>query len=751
MKKITVFLLFLIAFAQLPAQDYYWVFFKDKASVSFDPYSYFDSKAIARRLQNGLSLYDTTDFPLNEEYKNKTLALAEEYVGETRWFNAVAISASAENITRIEALPFVATVEPILTDLRLASYETDASDFDRPWILDTNDAELLYRQLVVMGGEEFLKNRIDGHGVRIAVFDGGFPGVDKHPCFAHLRESNRIIKTWNFPKKKEDVYGWNSHGTMVLSCIAGKNGNKRLGLATGAEFLLARTEVGPEPKKEEVWWMQAVEWADKNGADVINSSLGYGNSRYNPEEMNSTSLVSRAANMAAAKGMLVCNSMGNEADDKSWKVLITPADADSILSVGGIDPQTMRHIYFSSYGPTADGRMKPNVCAFGQAQVASPRGGFTTVFGTSFSSPLVAGFAACAWQTRPGYTAMQMKSEIERSADKYPYFDYAYGYGIPQAAYFANDKGYKKKTEPTVALRETGDGKIMIEILDFKEKDYLYCHVEGCDGKLKSYWEIGIKSDAHNIKLPDEAVAQGDIIRILYKDYFLETKYEVGKFRDTAPLKNVSWLALKNNSASDVYKRSAFGANSKYYIHPYLAWGFFTPPFDNADYKIKFGKSESLKFGVRFIGNLGKCYRLGAAIEIGSDWYEVRDFMNGEIQGKIKSEHEKVSYLNMEIYQRFKFMSSQLVGIGLYFDTGIYGEWLYSAQHTIKVKDRNVTNITKTKNLADFSRLQWGVRARFGYEIIALYAQYRISDLLTEKKDLPKLEFGLELSIPLSR
>ena len=454
--------------------------------------------------------------------------------------------------------------------------------------------------------------------------------------------------------------------------------------------------------------------------------------------------------MAAAKGMLVCNSMGNEADDKSWKVLITPADADSILSVGGIDPQTMRHIYFSSYGPTADGRMKPNVCAFGQAQVASPRGGFTTVFGTSFSSPLVAGFAACAWQTRPGYTAMQMKSEIERSGDKYPYFDYKYGYGIPQAAYFTNDKGYKKKPEPTVALQEIGDGKIMIKVLDFKEKEFLYCHIEGCDGKLKSYWETEVKSEAQNVKIPDGAVTSGDIIRILYRGYFFETKYESGKFRDTTPQKNISWLVLPQKNASDVYKRRAFGANSKYYIHPYLTLGFFTPPFNNTDYDIKFSKSETFRFGIRFIGNLGKCYRLGAAVEIGSDWYGVRRFMgNNPVQGKIKSEHEKVSYLAMEVYQRFKFMSAQLVGIGLYFDTGIYGEWLYAAQHKMKVKNKNITNTTKTKNLASFSRLQWGVRARLGYEIIALYAQYRISDLLVDKKDFPKLEVGLELAVPL--
>ena len=176
------------------------------------------------------------------------------------------------------------------------------------------------------------------------------------------------------------------HGTMVLSCIAGIKMGKD-GIGYRSRFLLARTEINTEPAKEEVWWMQAVEWADKNGANVINSSLGYGKSRYYVEDMDGKqSLVSKAANMAAAKGMLVCNAMGNEGSDKAWRTLITPADADSVISVGGLNPATDKRIYFSSFGPTADGRLKPNVVAFGTADVAKPRGGYTNAPNFVFQS-----------------------------------------------------------------------------------------------------------------------------------------------------------------------------------------------------------------------------------------------------------------------------------------------------------------------------------------------------------------------------
>ncbi|MBA3283506.1 MAG: S8 family serine peptidase, partial [Nitrosopumilus sp.] len=181
------------------------------------------------------------------------------------------------------------------------------------------------------------------------------------------------------------------------------------------------------------------EWADKNGADIISSSLGYTLPRYETKDMNGrTSIATQAAEMAASKGILVINSAGNEGN-KNWEVIGSPADADNVLAIGAIDPYNDAHINFSSFGPTADGKLKPNVSSLGQAIVAN-KNGYQTQFGTSFSCPLVAGFAACAWQSNPEWTRAEIFTEIEKSGHLYPYYDYAHGYGIPQASYFTGDK-----------------------------------------------------------------------------------------------------------------------------------------------------------------------------------------------------------------------------------------------------------------------------------------------------------------------
>jgi serine protease AprX len=438
-----ILLLFIFLFTSkaVNAQNKYWVFFRDKHGTSFNPYEYFDNKAIERRIKLGLALYDSTDFPVNESYIKAIAEIADSTTYESRWFNAIAVYADKTKIDKIRQLRFIKSVEPIISYPVLA---TNPINYNSE--LDSSAIKLLINQTESMGGQYFREKGIDGKGLRIAVFDAGFLGADKSPVFEHIRRENRIIKTWNFPKKKEFVYSYHPHGAMVLSCIAGIINGKNMGLATGAEFLLARTEVNTEHFFEEENWLAAVEWADKNGADIINSSLGYTNDRYFPEDMNGRkSLASRAAELAARKGILVVNAVGNDGDNK-WHKLGAPADADSIITVGGIDPKTNYHIYYSSYGPTADKRLKPNVCAFAHVVTAGPSR-LKVADGTSFACPLVTGFAACAWQTERKLSNMQLLYEIEKSADLYPYFDYAHGYGIPQAQYFINSELRTERSE----------------------------------------------------------------------------------------------------------------------------------------------------------------------------------------------------------------------------------------------------------------------------------------------------------------
>ncbi|MDR0605446.1 MAG: S8 family serine peptidase [Bacteroidales bacterium] len=540
MKKLTIllYIFFCMLFTGYTgfSQQACWVFFTDKNNTSFDPYTYFDAYAIERRVKNNLSLYDTTDFPLTSSYVRKVTALSEEVIGETRWFNALAVFATTENIVKIQSFPFVKEIIPIQTNLTLCSYREMQMGESIPVITDEFDDNLKQLppqdQVSRMDGNVFIKNNIDGQGIRIAVFDAGFSQVNTHVTLEHLRKNNSIVKTWNFCNKKEDVYGYNSHGRMVLSCIAGIKDTQKLGLATGAEFLLAKTEINLEIYKEEVWWMMAAEWADKNGAHIINSSLGYGGDRYQLFDMNGKStLVTRAANMAASKGILVVNSAGNEGTKTRWNYsIIAPADADSILTVGGISPNDTR-VNFSSRGPTADGRLKPNVVAYGHATVAQANNHTGVAAGTSFSSPLIAGFAACAWQTNRNLNNMQLKTEIEHSADLYPYFDYDHGYGVPQASYFFDGK---TATDTNIVCIVETDDTIQVFIdpaidKEFKEKkrypnqNYIYYHIQNEKGGLIKYLVLSPSANEKQnndkymvAQIEKQELKQGYILRIYY-------------------------------------------------------------------------------------------------------------------------------------------------------------------------------------------------------------------------------------------
>ncbi|MBT5528659.1 MAG: S8 family serine peptidase [Cytophagia bacterium] len=493
MRKIILLLVFFSILLNLSAQQKYRVYFKDKAGVEFNPEAYFDQKAIDRRIKHDVSLYDQSDFPLNQNYVGQVREIADAYGFESRWFNFVLVDVSNQKqLDDLRKLDCVAKIEQSIKVEILYTAETEFSD-------EYYDEELMKNQTERFGGSLLKEKELDGTGVRIAIFDGGFPEVNTHPSFTHIINQNRLVATWDFIKNKENVFYGNNHGRMTFACVGGFWKENNIGLATGAEYMLAKTEIGTEPFAEEEYWMAAAEWADKNGADIINSSLGYGHHRYFTNDMDGkTSLVVKAAHMAARKGILVVNSAGNEATD-SWETIITPADGDSVLAVGGIDPDLDYHISFSSYGPTADKRMKPNVSAFGHVVTADKKG-LKEVDGTSFSSPLTAGFAACILQHNPGFTNMDLFYELEKSGHLYPYFDYAHGYGVPQASYFLDAD--KKPIQQTFEFIEEDDKLIVRAILEnYNNKNatnsnhLLYYNMEGEDGILESYYVVEVSQE----------------------------------------------------------------------------------------------------------------------------------------------------------------------------------------------------------------------------------------------------------------
>jgi serine protease AprX len=278
-----------------------------------------------------------------------------------------------------------------------------------------------------------------GEGMHIAIFDAGFPGVEQIPAFQSMIQDNRLLSTFDVVKGGTAVFDTHPHGTWVLSTMAGDQPNTYIGTAPKASYHLVRTEDtrgGTETQVEEAYWLIGAEYADSAGVDVINSSLGYTTfdlpwQDHTYAELNgSTALGTRAADYASATGMLVVNSAGNEGGG-SWRFIGVPADADSVLTVGAVDSLGVR-AGFSSVGPTADGRIKPELaCQGSQTAIIDPNGSVSRGSGTSFSSPVLAGLAAGFWQANPTLKATQVKAFLMQSASQASTPDNLIGYGIP--------------------------------------------------------------------------------------------------------------------------------------------------------------------------------------------------------------------------------------------------------------------------------------------------------------------------------
>ena len=759
MKKLFLFATAIMTVLGLHAQNHYWVMLTDKANTTFDPYSYFDAKAIERYQLNNADLYDISNYPLNSSYVSQIDAIVTDDFGQSRWFNAVAVTATPEQIAALRQLPFVKEVVMLESNMHLASAE-ESNPIDLTELMSEGAPA---DQLIRMGRDHFRKAGINGKGVRVAVFDGGFPQVNTHIAFKHLRDEGRIIKTWNFPNKKENVYGWNSHGTMTLSCIAGihhysndKGSQKEdIGMATGAEFLLARTEVNAEPFKEEVWWQMAVEWADKNGAQIISSSLGYGKDRYYTKDMNGQSYVAKAGNMAARKGILVCNSAGNEGSDKSWVTIITPSDADSVLCVGGIDNSLTNydHISFSSYGPSADGRQKPNVVAFGHAYTANTgasNDNYHYVDGTSFSCPLVAGFAACALQAKPGMTAMQLFHEIEKSADLYPYCDYAYGYGVPQADYFTGDR---KAAKPTFKFVKEGEILKLVPLKNY-DKCRIFIKSSSPDGHIYYHNKIELDNFTTDKALDIES---GATITAQLDGYTESYNFNNGNYLMVTQMGE----ELDDNGYSHYSKRLN---EKKTLTERYFMLG--VPVNIQADELAHNFWSPAKRIGFRNTHYFTKAYGWGLAFEYGhtslrfgevANQLDSLAAMDDDVRwlDKEVTKHKlNLGELGIEIYQRVRLYPGGMFHKGWHWDIGIYGNWSYNVYILKGERNGDIAasrkQTVRNLDLLDGYRWNWGVTTRITRDWLGLYARYRLNDF---NKDvpvgsfiLPQLEVGLQLS-----
>lgn len=533
-KPIPIFLClaFSLAFSTvISAQQWGYVIFRDKGLHDSDYQNNFSAAAIERRFLQNIP-WDERDVPVNEQYLSEIKIYSDSLFGTSRWLNAAIIKASDENWRRIESLPMVQEIE-LLQAYSLLNATWSNSTFLNEYDSDYQTKEA-QSQLDLLEPKQFAERELNGKNTIIAVLDAGYTEADEVSHLAHLFNNNQIIATKDFLKKTASIYSHSEHGTEVLTYLAGKNDSIQFGLATEAKYLLARVtpNIGFFRFLNDVQWIQALEWADENGASLVNSSLSFTNQLYERKDLNGrTCKISIAANTAMDKGILVVNAAGNELQN-SWEIIGAPADAERILTVGSVNPTNGYVSSFSSVGPTADGRLKPDVCAPGE--LLYPDGSsFKHIQGTSFATPLVCGFAACVRQLHPEWDTEKLWTEIRRSGSLYPYFDYAHGFGIPQASYFfyeaeeqPNIYSVSFRTNPNDTVPSEKQDQLIVERLDGKEIDDSFKGPVAFIQFVKSSGEVF----KYMVSRPEEQVItsfncddyEGCKLRIVYDRHFFE-------------------------------------------------------------------------------------------------------------------------------------------------------------------------------------------------------------------------------------
>jgi serine protease AprX len=419
--------------------DTYWVQFTDKQNTPYSldqPQQFLSPRAIQRRQDQGIPL-DELDLPVDPAYISTVLAQgAVQLHNRSKWFNAITIrTTDAVALAQIAQLPFVVQVRSTRTpgEVRLVPDKFPAAEGAAREL----DYGAAYNQVSMMNGH-LLHELAQGEGLLIGVLDSGFGDADWIPAFAPLHARNGVLLTRDLVDLDDEVYQEHWHGRSVLGCMAALVEGELVGTAPMADYVLLRTEdADSEYIVEEDNWVAGAELCDSLGCDVLNTSLGY--TRFDDPAQDhtyadmdgNTTRISIAAGIAAQKGMIPVTSAGNSGGNE-WFHISAPADAHDILAVGAVGNEG-QYAPFSSQGPSADGRVKPDVAAvgWGTAGIGFDGVSVTGINGTSFSGPLVAGLVACLWQLHPLRTAQEVMDAVRRSASQYSTPDTELGYGIP--------------------------------------------------------------------------------------------------------------------------------------------------------------------------------------------------------------------------------------------------------------------------------------------------------------------------------
>ena len=488
MKKITrnIYLLFLLLFlfgaATADATGYYfYVQLGDKSNSPYSishPEAYLSARALERRAYYFIDV-DSTDLPVSPVYEQQIRDLGIHIHCRTKWLNGLTVLVADSSVmSQVRGLPFVKRVQ----FTGITNENTAAGSRRRISKAVNFNYGAAATQINQLNGSILHDSGFRGENIHIAVLDAGFLNVDLNPAFDSLRMENRLLGTKDFVNPASNIYDEDPHGAYVLSSMTGNIPGKYIGTAPRASYLLLRTEADEgEYLCEPDFWVSGIEYADSAGVDLATTSLGY--TQFDDSTMNytyadmdgKTARASIAATMAFRKGIMLLNSAGNDGG-YDWHYIGVPADADGVITVGSVT-KTGTPSYFSSFGPSSDGRVKPELCAMGSSSSLVSYADSVVIngSGTSFACPILAGMTACYLQAAkakaPSHTLSLLRRYLTESGNLYNAPTDQMGYGIPDfaKAYTAinNTSVENIKNELHVKLLvNSTERKLKIRILD---------------------------------------------------------------------------------------------------------------------------------------------------------------------------------------------------------------------------------------------------------------------------------------------
>jgi hypothetical protein len=406
-----------------------WVYFADsRATPTSTSDTVLSAAAIERRRARRTlpGLFDRRDVALDASLVRSVASTGARVRAQSRWLSAVSADATPSQVAALASLPGVVRIEPVRRGEMLEAVETAAPPSSDG--LASVDYGVSTAQLAQIDIPRLHERGHTGAGIIIGVLDTGFNRV--HEAFTNPSHPLQVLAEWDFINndgntgiEATDPATQHKHGTWILGTIGAYLPGTVVGGAFDARFVLAKTEdVATETPIEEDYYAAGIEFIEAHGADLATSSLGYIDWYTQADLDGATAVTTIAVNLATANGMICVTAAGNSGHDADpiTSTLIAPADALDVITCGATDVAGVV-ASFSSSGPTADGRVKPEVLARGVATAtvhSTNATGTAGVSGTSLSTPLVAAAIACILDARPDYSVAQLREALFATASR---------------------------------------------------------------------------------------------------------------------------------------------------------------------------------------------------------------------------------------------------------------------------------------------------------------------------------------------